>query len=58
MRLLGGVKDNVIRGKGGDMKDGDKKEERSGKEVKKVIAKLKNGKTAGIDGILNKVWRY
>lgn len=55
MRLLGGVKDRVVRGNGSDIKGRDEEEEISREEIKRAIGKLKNGKAAGMDRIPNEV---
>lgn len=57
MRLLGGVEDKVVRGKGSDRRGMDKEEEINGEKIK-GLAKLKDGKATGIDGIPNEVWKY
>lgn len=58
MKLLRGVKDRVVREKESNRRGGDEKDEISGEEVMRVVVKLKDGKAAGMDGILNEVWRY
>lgn len=55
-KIVGGVENRVVRGKGSDTKRENEEEEISqGEEVKTVIAKLKDGKAAGGDKISNEV---
>ncbi|KYN22005.1 hypothetical protein ALC57_05605 [Trachymyrmex cornetzi] len=55
--LLGGVERRVVRGK--NIREGQKGErELSREEIRKVTRNLKDGKTMGVDGMPNKVWKY
>lgn len=57
MRLLGGVKERVIRGKGSNRRKEVEEERMSSAEIKRAIGKLKDGKAAEMDGIPNEMWR-
>lgn len=54
---LSGRKESDKR-KDRDRRRGDEKEEISSVEVRRAIGKLKDGKVAGLDEILNEMWRY
>lgn len=56
--ILGGVEWKVRREGGRTKGDEVEEEEISREEIGRVIRKLKEGKSAGGDGIVNEVWKY
>jgi len=59
MRLLGGVKDRVVKGGRERSQEGEGSEEEISKEeVRRVLKKLREGKAAGVDGIPREVWKH
>lgn len=54
--LLGGKESDKRKDR--DRRRGDEKKGISSVEVRRAIGKLKDGKAAGLDEILNEVWRY
>lgn len=58
MGLLGDVWNRVVREDERESMVEDGKEDINRKEMKRTIRRLKDGKAAGIDGLLGEVWRY
>lgn len=56
--IVGRVEERVVKETGSDRGRGDEEEEISSEEVRRDIGMLKNGKAAGMNGIMNEVWRY
>ncbi|XP_029054555.2 eukaryotic translation initiation factor 3 subunit A-like [Osmia bicornis bicornis] len=57
VNLLGGSEEKVVMGGERDM-EGDEEADISKEEIRKAIAKMKDGKATGGDGIPNEVWKY
>lgn len=58
MRLLGGVEDRVIKGEGQGTAGREEEEEIGREEFKRVIRKMRDGKTWRLDGIPGEVWKF
>lgn len=58
MRLLGRVKQKVVRGARRERREEDAERKIGKEKIMRVIRKLKDGKAAGIDGILSEAWKY
>lgn len=56
MRLMGGMEERLMRGRGREWGDGEGGISRE--EIREAVGSLKNGKASGIDGVPSEVWKY